>query len=67
MKMILSSTIDKTRDRYTNCKSAAVKSTEAILKEVEVLARFIFGRFNLKNLRYADDTVLIVDIKRKLQ
>lgn len=40
---------------------------EAVLGELEVLSGFITGGHNLNNIRYADDTVLIADTKRKLQ
>lgn len=37
-----------------------------ILRELEVLSRYIIGSHNLHNIRYADDTVLIADTQRKL-
>lgn len=41
--------------------------SDAILRELEILPRFITGGHSLNNRRYADDTVPIADMERKLQ
>lgn len=40
---------------------------EAVLRELEVLLRFVIGGHNLNNIRYVDDIVLIADAEGKLQ
>ena len=40
---------------------------EIILRSIHDLPGFIVGGYNLNNLRYADDTVLIADSQEKLQ
>lgn len=40
---------------------------DIILRELEILPGFIIGSHNLDNIRYADNTMLITNTKRKLQ
>lgn len=39
--------------------------SQAILRELEALLKFIFGGHDLNNIKFGDETVLIADIKEE--
>ena len=41
--------------------------SEMIMREIKELDGIIINRYNINNIRYADDTVLVADSEEKLQ